>query len=158
MVLPLAGGSWTRRAAYSLNPQLCWESARSFLSTSSGTRIGWQRSFPNSSELRYNFNWTSLTYGVPIESLRRSLEVFNTNTGETTVHMGWWRLVSILKHGKSEDSLTKNPYGHDNERKRLQSAGAKRRSRWVWKPGRATVRRRDLTHSLSLSLVASCHR
>ena len=29
-----------------------------------------------------------LTYGVPIESLRRSLEVFNTNTGETTVHMG----------------------------------------------------------------------
>ena len=29
-----------------------------------------------------------LTYGVPSESLRRSLEVFNNNTGETTVYMG----------------------------------------------------------------------
>jgi hypothetical protein len=29
-----------------------------------------------------------VTYGVPSDSLRRSLEVFNNNTGETTVHMG----------------------------------------------------------------------
>jgi hypothetical protein len=29
-----------------------------------------------------------LTYGVPSDSLRRSLEVFNNNTGETTVYMG----------------------------------------------------------------------
>lgn len=29
-----------------------------------------------------------LTYEVPSESLRRSLEVFNNNTGETTVYMG----------------------------------------------------------------------
>ena len=28
------------------------------------------------------------TYGIPSESLRRSLEVFNNNTGETTVYMG----------------------------------------------------------------------
>jgi hypothetical protein len=28
-----------------------------------------------------------LTYGVPSDSLRRSLEVFNNNTGETTVYM-----------------------------------------------------------------------
>ena len=40
-----------------------------------------------------------------------------------------------------------------------KSAGVKRRPRWVWKPVlRRSVRRRDLTHSLSLSLVASCHR
>jgi hypothetical protein len=29
-----------------------------------------------------------LTYGAPSDSLRRSLEVFNNNTGQTTAHMG----------------------------------------------------------------------
>ena len=29
-----------------------------------------------------------LTYGVPSGSLRRSLDIFNNNTGETTVYMG----------------------------------------------------------------------
>jgi hypothetical protein len=56
--ITLAGGSSTRRVPYSLNPQLPWESAKSFLSISSGTRIRCQTSYPYSSELRCNFNWT----------------------------------------------------------------------------------------------------
>ena len=198
MVLPLAGGSSTRRVPYSLNPQLRWESAKLFLLTLSGTRIRCQKSFPNSSELRCNFNWTS----SPMESrARASAGVWRysiitpakrrcTWVAEARNHSVAWK---IGRYG-----LTKSPNGHDNERKRPQSAGARRDSallaqssltlstfararnnrvamheslcvyRTAYSPSRtginhsltwaATIRRRDLTHSLSLSLVASCHR
>ena len=70
-----------------------------------------------------------LTYGVPSESLRRSLAVFGSLDFQTC------RLTDSPKSAGREAALEVG----------LET--------WT-----ATVRRRDLTHNFSLSFAASCHR
>ena len=115
---------------YLLNPQLHWESAKSFLSISSGTRC--QESLPYSSELRCKFKWTS----SPMESRATAFAGAWKYSIITLVKPRCTWVVEARKHSEAwkirRHGLTKSPNGQNNERKKdTKRRGRMQRPCWA---------------------------